>query len=138
MRKGILISVIFLIAASPCAVSALATQSLDTGLEQIVLYQVTDKMATAAPLTGVGMNGFKLTVGQEIIIFAKGIDKAGKEVAIWPTWKADKELSVSVVEGRSKTIVVKALTPGTPLFITALYLTDEGKKVTGEVMGTVK
>ncbi|MHB8095917.1 MAG: hypothetical protein ACYDH0_13375 [Candidatus Aminicenantales bacterium] len=138
MKKGILLSVIFLIAASAGAVYALAPQSLDAGLEQIVLYQVTDKMATAAPLTGVGMNGFKLAVGEEIIIFAKGIDKAGKEVAIWPTWKADKEVAVSVVEGRSKTIVVKALKPGTPLFITALYMTDEGKKVTGEVMGTVK
>jgi hypothetical protein len=137
VKKGILL-LVALGVVSFSGVFALAAQSLDAGLEQIILYQVTDKAATAAPLTGVGMNGFKMTVGQEIIIFAKGIDKAGKEVGIWPTWKADKELAISVVPGRSKTVVVKALKAGTPLFVTALYMTDEGKKVTGEVMGTVK
>jgi len=138
MKKGILLSVVFLVAASVGAVYARAPQSLDAGLEQIVLYKVDDKMATAASLAEVGMNGFTLAVGDEIIIFAKGVDKSGKEVSVWPTWKADKELAISVVEGRSKTIVVKALKAGSPLFITATYITDEGKKVAGEVMGTVK
>jgi hypothetical protein len=138
VKKGILLSVVFLCALAFSGVYAFAPQSLDAGLEQIVLYQVTSKTATSAPLTGVGMNGFKLTIGEEIIILAKGIDLTGKEVAIWPTWKADKELAISVVEGRSKTVVVKALKAGAPLFVTALYITDEGKKVKGEVMGSVK
>jgi hypothetical protein len=138
MKKGVILGTFLTLLVALSAVYALAPQAADAGLESIVLYQVTDKMATSAPLTGVGMNGFKLAVDQEILIFAKGIDKAGKEVPVYPTWKADKELSLAVVEGRSKTVVVKALKAGAPLFITALYLTDDGKKVTGEVMGSVK
>lgn len=88
--------------------------------------------------TGTGITTFKLTVGEEIKVTAKGVDTEGKEVNIWPTWKADKELSILVVEGRSKTIVVKALKEGAPLFISAIYITDEGKKVKGEGMGEVK
>ena len=57
---------------------------------------------------------------------------------IWPTWKCDKELSVQVVEGKSKTIKVKALKAGEPLFITAIYIDDNGKTFKGEAMGTVK
>lgn len=134
MKNGILLSAVAVLLLS----GALYAQSLDTGVEQIILYKVADKMATSAPLTGVGMNGFKLTVGEEMIIFAKGVDANGKEVAVWPTWKADKELSVSVVEGRSKTVVVKALKAGAPLFVTAFYITDDGKKIKGEAMGSVK
>ncbi|GAF78095.1 unnamed protein product, partial [marine sediment metagenome] len=63
----------------------------------------------------------------------------GNDVAIWPTWKADKELSIRVVEGRSKTAVVKAPKEyAGVLFITAIYITDAGKKVKGEIMGEVK
>ena len=134
MKNGILLSVATVLLLS----GALVAQALDTGVEQIILYKVADKMATSAPLTGVGMNGFKLAVGEEMIIFAKGVDANGKEVAVWPTWKADKELSVSVVEGRSKTVVVKALKAGAPLFVTAFYITDDGKKIKGEAMGSVK
>jgi len=119
-------------------ISVLNAQTLDKDLDHIILYKVTDVMAVSAPLTGVGMNGFKLAVGEEMIIYAKGVDKDGKEVPIWPTWKADKELSLMVVEGRSRTVVVKAVKAGTPLFVTAIYKTDDGKKMTGEVMGTVK
>lgn len=138
MRKGMVLSAILTIAAGLSLPYVVNAQSLDAGLEQIILYEVKDKMASSAPLTGVGMNGFKMAVGEEIIILAKGIDKAGKEVAIWPTWKADPELSLSVVEGRSKTVVVKALKPGAPLFVTAYYVTDDGKKVKAEAMGSVK
>jgi uncharacterized protein YpmB len=88
--------------------------------------------------TGTGITSFKLVVGEEITVTAKGVDKEGNEVLIWPTWKADKELSIRVVEGRSKTAVVKALKDGAPVFFSAVYLTDEGKKVTGEAMGEVK
>jgi len=101
-------------------------------LSQIILYK------GDAAGTGTGLNSFKLTVGEEMKITAKGVDAEGNEVNIWPTWKADKELSIQVVEGRSKTIVVKALKAGAPLFISAIYITDEGKKVKGEVMGEVK
>lgn len=87
--------------------------------------------------TGPGMSGFKLKVGEEITVTAKGVDDEGKEVPIWPTWKADRELSIRVVEGRSKTAVVKALKEGAPVFFQAIYITDDGKKVTGEVAGEV-
>jgi hypothetical protein len=88
--------------------------------------------------TGTGINGFKLKVGEEMTLTAKGLDSDGNEVNIWPTWKSDKELSIMVVEGRSKTVVVKALKKGNPLFVTAVFKTDDGKKITGEAMGEVK
>lgn len=138
MKKNPILAALLFIIVALSPVFALAPQAADAGLDQIVLYQVTDKMATSAPLKGVGMNGFKLTVGQEIIIFAKGLDKAGNEVPVYPTWKADQELGLTVVEGRSKTVLVKGLKAGAPLFITAVYIKDDGKKVTGEVMGSVK
>lgn len=71
-------------------------------------------------------------------VTAKGVDAEGHDVPIWPTWKADKELSIKVVEGRSKTAVVKALKEGAPVFFSAVYITDDGKKVIGEVMGEIK
>jgi uncharacterized protein YpmB len=101
-------------------------------LAQIIIY----KGETAG--TGPGITTFKLTVGEEMTVTAKGVDAEGKEVPIWPTWKADKELSIRVVEGRSKTAVVKASKEGAPVFFSAIYITDEGKKVTGEAMGEVK
>lgn len=101
-------------------------------LTQIIIY----KDETAG--TGTGITTFKLTVGEEMTVTAKGVDENGKDVPIWPTWKADKELSIRVIEGRSKTAVVKALKDGAPLFFSAVYVTDDGKKVRGEAMGEVK
>lgn len=102
-------------------------------LEQITIY----KGEKAGP--GTGMISFKLAVGEEIIVTAKGVDKDGLEVSIWPTWKADPELSIKPVEGRSLSAVVKALeATSAPLFFSAVYKTDDGKKVVGEVMGQVK
>lgn len=100
-------------------------------LTQIIIF----KGETAG--TGTGITTFKLIVGEEITVTAKGVDENGKDVPIWPTWKADKELSIRVVEGRSKTAVVKALKKGAPVFFSAAYITDDGKKVSGEVMGEV-
>ncbi|MBU2446133.1 MAG: hypothetical protein KJ666_11280 [Bacteroidetes bacterium] len=101
-------------------------------LTQIIIY----KGEVAG--TGTGITTFKLTVGEEITVTAKGVDEEGNDVPIWPTWKADKELSIRVIEGRSKTVVVKALKEGAPLFFSAVYITDDGKKVSGEAMGEVK
>ena len=101
-------------------------------LSQIILYQG-EKAGT-----GTGIISFKPKVGEEMTVTAQGVDKDGKDVPIWPTWKADKELSIKVVEGRSKTVVIKALKVGAPLFFSAIYITDEGKKVVGEAMGEVK
>ncbi|MGB9774183.1 MAG: hypothetical protein ACP5JH_02720 [Bacteroidota bacterium] len=100
-------------------------------LSQIIIYK------GDTPGTGVGLTAFKLAVGEEITVTAKGVDAEGNDVPIWPTWKADKELSIRVVEGRSKTAVIKALKEGAPVFFSAIYITDEGKKVIGEVMGEV-
>jgi len=119
-------------------VSFMYAQSPDLELASITLYKVTDPMATTASLIGVGINGFTLAVGEEMIVIAKGVDANDKEVPIWPTWTGDKELSLMVVGGRSRAIVVKALKTGAPLFFTALYITDGGKKVKGEAMGKVK
>lgn len=101
-------------------------------LTQIIIY----KGETAGTATGI--TTFKLIVGEEITVTAKGVDENGKDVPIWPTWKADNELSIRVVEGRSKTAVVKALKKGTPVFFSAVYITDDGKKISGEAMGEVK
>jgi len=134
MKKVFLCSVI----AGAAMILALNAQSLDKGLEQIILFKVTDTMAVSTPLTGVGLNGFKLAVGEEMILLAKGVNIEGQEVPIWPTWKADKELSLMVVEGRSRTVVIKAVKAGAPLFVTAVYITDDGKKIKSEAMGSVK
>ena len=102
-------------------------------LAQIIIYK------GEAAGTGTGITTFKLTVGEEMTVTAKGVDKEGNDVPIWPTWKADKELSIRVVEGRSKTAIVKAIKEvGGAVFFSAVYITDDGKKVTGEAMGEVK
>lgn len=107
-------------------------QSADEALSQIILYP------GDAAGTGTGIGSIKLAVGEEMTITAKGVDKDGKEVNIWPTWKADKEFALTVVEGRSKTVVVKALKAGAPLFVTCIYKTDGGKILKAEAMGSVK
>lgn len=135
MEKKNTIHVLVLVGAIILGILSASTvysQTQAGQLSQIILY----KGDVAG--TGTGINSFKLTVGEEIKVTAKGVDTEGKEVNIWPTWKVDKELSILVVEGRSKTIVVKALKEGAPLFISAIYITDEGKKVKGEGMGEVK
>jgi len=108
-------------------------QSQAGPLTQIIIYSG-DK-----PGTGPGLSALKLTVGEEATVTAKGVDENGKDVPIWPTWKADKELSVRVVEGRSKTVVVKAVKESAvAAFFTAVYITDDGKKVKGEGMVNIK
>jgi len=126
---AVLIGVLVLVALS---ITTAFSQEKHGALAQIIIY----KGETAG--TGTGITTFKLTVGGEITVTAKGMDSEGNEVPIWPTWKADKELSVRVVEGRSKTAVLRALKEGAPVFFSAVYITDEGKKVTGEVMGEIK
>jgi hypothetical protein len=108
-------------------------------LDSINIFKITDPNTPSATLVGTGMNSFKLTVGEEILVMAKGFDENGKEVAIWPTWKADKELSISVVEGKSKVAKIKALRAGDgAVFFSAIYIDDSGKKYEGGVMGEVK
>ena len=125
MKKILILAVMVLMGLSAAAVYA-------GDLDMIILY-AGDKAGT-----GVDITVFKLEVGKDMMITAKGVDKDGNDVPIWPTWKCDKELSVQVVEGKSKTIKVKALKAGEPLFITAIYIDDNGKTFKGEAMGTVK
>ena len=125
MKKILILAVMVLMGLSAAAVYA-------GDLDMIILY-AGDKAGT-----GVYLTYFKLEVGKDMMITAKGVDKDGNDVPIWPTWKCDKELSVQVVEGKSKTIKVKALKAGEPLFITAIYIDDNGKTFKGEAMGTVK
>ena len=125
MKKILILAVMVLMGLSAAAVYA-------GDLDMIILY-AGDKAGT-----GVGIGVFKLEVGKDMMITAEGVDEDGKDVPIWPTWKCDKELSVQVVEGKSKTIKVKALKAGEPLFITAIYIDDNGKTFKGEAMGTVK
>ena len=108
------------------------SQAKDGPLTQIIIY----KGEVAG--TGTGITTFKFMVGDEMTVTAKGVDADGHDVPVCPTWKADKELSIKVVEGRSKTAVVKALKEGAPVFFSAVYITDDGKKVIGEVMGEIK
>jgi len=130
MKKKLLLLVVTLF----CTSMIYSQETID----QIILYKISDISVVSSSLTGTGMNGFKLYVNDEILIMAKAVNTEGKEVTIWPTWKADKELAISVVEGKSKIIKVKAMKKGVPLFITAIYIDDTGKKYTGEVMGEVK
>ena len=124
-RNGLIVGILL-------GVMFMAALSYAGELTQIIIY----KGETVS--TGVGISSFKLVVGDEMFLTAKGADAEGIDVPIWPTWKADKEISVKVVEGRSKTVKIKALKAGAPLFVTAIYITDDGKKVTGDAMGEVK
>jgi len=130
-KHNILILIV-LVVSGISFISTAVGQQKQGPLNQIIIY----KGEVAG--TGTGITTFKLVVGEEITVTAKGVDENGNDVPIWPTWKADKELSIRVVEGRSKTAVVKALKEGAPIFFSAVYITDEGKKVSGDVMGEVK
>lgn len=130
---------LFVIAAVAGIIIAANTLLAQGKLNEIVIFKITDLNTPSATLVGTGMNGFKLTVGEEIYVMAKGRDENGKEVAIWPTWKADKELSISVVEGKSKIAKIKALRKGAAaIFFSAIYIDDSGKKYEGGVVGEVK
>lgn len=132
-RINSVISIIIAASVFPALLAVIAVAQGQPGpLSQIIIY----KGETAG--TGTGITTFKLTVGEEMTVTAKGVDEKGNDVPIWPTWKADKKLSIRVVEGRSKTAVVKALKEGAPLFFSAVYIADDWKKVTGEAMGEVK
>lgn len=127
-----IISILCLIALTALMMSTAQAQESHGPLSQIIIY----KGEVAG--TGPGITTFKLIVGEEMTVTAKGFDSEGNEVPIWPTWRADRELSIRVVEGRSKTAVVKALKEGAPIFFSAIYITDDGKKVVGEAMGEIK
>ncbi|MCL4512335.1 MAG: hypothetical protein M1470_14940 [Bacteroidetes bacterium] len=131
-NKHIILSVISAATLMTLLTFTVHSQTKTGPLTQIIIY----KGEVAG--TGTGINAFKLMVGEEITVTAKGIDKEGNDVPIWPTWKSDKELSIRVVEGRSKTAIVKALKEGAPAYFSAVYITDDGKKVTGGVMGEIK
>jgi hypothetical protein len=111
---------------------ATCTQKKDGFISQIIIFK------GDASDTGIGISTFKLMEGEEMTVTAKGVDKDGNDVPIWPTWKADKELSISVEEGRSKTVVVEALKEAAQVSFSAIYVTDEGKKVTKVVTGEIK
>jgi len=132
INKQIIASIMCVFISMFFLVSSVQAQEEHGPLSQIIVY----KGEVAG--SGVGITTFKLIVGEEMTVTAKGVDAQGKDVPIWPTWKADRELSIRVVKGRSKTAVVKAVKAGAPIFFSAIYITDEGKKVTGEVMGEIK
>lgn len=109
------------------------SQTKQSTLAQIIIY----KGDVAG--TGPGLNTLKLAVGEEDTVTAKGVDENGNDVPIWPTWKCDSELSIKVVEGKSKTVIVKAMKESSvAAFFTAVYITDEGKKVTADGMVQIK
>ena len=85
------------------------------------------------PDSGPGLSMLKLTVGEEATITVKGLDENGATVDIWPTFKCDKELAIKVVEGKSKVVVVKGLKTSSLAYVTAIYLTDDGKRITGDL-----
>ncbi|MEA2005395.1 MAG: hypothetical protein U9O50_03945 [Acidobacteriota bacterium] len=130
--KNITLSMLCLFMLTGLMLSTAQAQESHGPLSQIIIY----KGEVAG--TGPGISTFKLTVGEEMTVTAKGFDSEGNEVPIWPTWKSDRELSIRVVEGRSKTAVVKALKEGAPVFFSAVYITDDGKKVIGDAMGEIK
>jgi len=131
--KSITLSILCLIALTALMMSTAQAQENHGPLSQIIIYK--GKVAG----TGPGITTFKLIVGEEMTVTAKGFDSEGNEVPIWPTWRGDRELSIRVVEGRSKTAVVKALKEvAGAAFFSAVYITDDGKKVVGEAMGEIK
>lgn len=101
-------------------------------LSQIIVYKG-EKAGT-----GTGIISLKLKVGEEVLVTAKGVDKDGREIAITPTWKGDKEYSITPLKDKPQTALVKALKPGNPLFLSATQTLKDGKKVQGEIMGEIK
>jgi len=135
MKKNrfIIFSIVCAVILSTSLLLTLQAEEKCGPLSQIIIY----KGEVAG--TGVGITTFKLKVDEEMKVTAKGVDEEGNEVPIWPTWRGDKELSIRVVKGRSKTAVVKALKEvAGAVFFSAVYITDDGKKVKGEVMGEIK
>jgi len=108
------------------------SQAADT-LSVIAIYQG-EKAGT-----GPGLTSVKMSVGEEVILTAKGMDEKGNEVIIAPTWKSDKEISLTTVEGKGRSIKAKLLkAPSGLAYITCVVVTDSGKKMTGEVTVEVK
>lgn len=91
------------------------------------------------PGTGPGIGVLKLSVGEEVVIVAKGVDSEGKEVLIAPTWKADKEISLLPVEGKGRCIKVRLKeAPSVAAFVTVVVIRDDGKKISTDVPVEVK
>lgn len=101
-------------------------------LSQIIVYKG-EKAGT-----GTGIISLRLKVGEEVLVTAKGVDKDGREIAIAPTWKGDKEFSITPLKDKPQTALVKALKPGSPVFLSATQTLKDGKKVQGEIMGEIK
>ncbi|MCX8029626.1 MAG: hypothetical protein N2712_06490 [Brevinematales bacterium] len=84
--------------------------------------------------TGPGIASLKLKVNEEAILTCKGMSEDGKEVLIAPTWKADKEVVLTPVEGKGRSIKAKLVkAPSGVAFITVTVITDGGKKVVKEI-----
>lgn len=132
VNKQIVVYLMGAIILTTFLMSTSYSQEKSGELSQIIMYkgEISD--------TGIQISNFTLTEGEEMIVTAKGVDKDGNNVPIWPTWKGDKELLVSTVEGRSKTAVVRALKAATEVSLSTIYVTDEGKKVTKEITGEIK
>jgi hypothetical protein len=132
VNKQITIPLMGAIILTTFLMSTSYSQEKSRELSQIIIYkgEISD--------TGIRVSNFTLTEGEEMIVTAKGVDQDGHNVPIWPTWKADKELAIAVVEGRSKTAMVKALKQGTNVSFSAIYLTDGGNKVTKTITGEIK
>jgi len=92
------------------------------------LYVTTDEKQ----MGGVAKDHAKLTVGESVVIYARGNSTEGKwfklpsSVAV--TWKADSELKVTPASGHTVTVrVVKPIS--TTAYVTAVTTAKNGKKV---------
>ncbi len=86
------------------------------------------------PGTGPGVSVLKLSVGEEVVLVAKGVNSEGKEVLIAPTWKADKEVSLIPVEGKGRCIKVRLKeAPSVAAYVTVVVIREDGKKISTDV-----
>lgn len=99
-----------------------------SSLDSILVYK------GETPGTGSGVSVLKLGVGEEVILVAKGVDAEGKEVLIAPTWKADKEIVLTPVEGKGRCIKLRLKeAPSVAAYVTVVVIRDDGKKVSTDI-----
>lgn len=102
-------------------------------LDSIIVYR------GETPGTGPGVGVLRLSVGEEVVLVAKGVDSEGKEVLIAPTWKADKEISLLPVEGKGRCIKVRLKeAPSVAAFVTVVVIRDDGIGIAKDVAVEVK
>jgi len=105
--------------------------------ELTYLYLTTD----AKKMTGVAQNYAIMTVGESIIVYARGGDETGKwfelPADVVVNWKPGRELEVTPTTGH--VVTVKAIGPAGEIpFLEVTATTQDGKKIEGTMQIEIK